>query len=241
MHHGVAWIVAEEERRHHAVAWVAAVEERRQQQRQRQSALWERREKRCLEPLDSLRAMVDQADVCVLHWSVSLCVQPHQVLSHLGVMALVCATLLVLSSLCALVLVLACLLQVATVCHALAPGNRRVLWLSSRSRFGLLGGLCVLATGLSQPDSPAMVECRRHSGHTPFCSNLCVDVGLGMNLLSPLCEIKAWMLQATKSSDQEGQGPMLSMAIHQSMHNNHDRIHPACYSIDSARFHISCP
>jgi hypothetical protein len=73
-----------------------------------------------------------------------------------------------------------------------------------------------------------MAECRRHSGHTPFCSNLCVDVGLGMNLL-------------TKSSDQEGQGPMLLMTIHQSMHNKHDRIHLACYSIDSTRFHISCP
>lgn len=49
---------------HHAVAWIAAEEERRQQ---RQSALWERRERRCPEPLDSLQAMVDQADVCVLH------------------------------------------------------------------------------------------------------------------------------------------------------------------------------
>lgn len=140
------------------------------------------------------RWLIKQTSACCI--GASACVyrvrpRRHQVLSHLDVMALVCATLLVLSSLCALVLVLACLLQVATVCHALAPGNRRVLWLSSRSRFGLLGGLCVLATGLSQPGSPAMVECRRHPGHTPFCSNLCVDVGLGMNLLSPLCQIKA--------------------------------------------------
>jgi hypothetical protein len=53
---------------HHAVAWVGAAEQRQQQ---RQSAWWERRERRCPEPLDSLQAMVDQVDVCVLLRTVS--------------------------------------------------------------------------------------------------------------------------------------------------------------------------
>jgi hypothetical protein len=116
--------------RHHAVAWVVA----EQRQQQRQSAWWERREKRCPGPLDSLQAMVDRVDVCVLLWTVSQCGQSVvtiQVLSHLGVMALVCATRLCLSSLCALVRVPACLLWAVTVCHAPAPGNRRALSVAS--------------------------------------------------------------------------------------------------------------
>lgn len=82
-----------------------------------------------------------------------------QVLSHLGVMGLVCATRLSLSSLCALVL--GCLLPAATVCHALAPSSRRALSVASRIRSGLLAVLDMPAIVLSRPDSPAWVE-RRH-------------------------------------------------------------------------------
>jgi hypothetical protein len=39
----------------------------------------------------------------------------------------------------------------------------------------------------------------------------------------------------------EGRGQILSMTIHQPIHNKDDRDYLACSSIDSARFHISCP
>lgn len=78
------------------------------------------------------------------------------VLSHLGVMALVCATRLSLSFLFALGV--GCLLPAATVCHALGPSSRRALSVASRIRFGLLVGLGMLATVLSRPYSPAWVE-----------------------------------------------------------------------------------
>ena len=204
----VAWM------HHAAVVLVAAAAAAAAAAEQRQSALWERRERRCPEPLDSLQAMVDRVDVCALLWTVSVCcsvrvlAQGDLVLSHLGVKALVCATRLSLSCLCALAV--GCLLPAATVCHALAPSSRRVLWVASRIQSGLLVGLGMPATVLSRLDSPAWVE-RRHSGHMPFCHNL---VAPGMNLLLALFTIKIWKRQIPTSLSffdfQERQGRMIS-------------------------------